>query len=133
MKTAGKSVLKVLLSFTIAISCLIGISMTSLAVDATISDFEYDGVYKKDDIIRITAEEYAIKSGPNTTTFVHKGDYLTVSAKVDDEGLIIYGFTKGDDFIQLSTPQFAFQTDDEESGRAYQDKMLDSGQERRWE
>ena len=111
MKTAGKSVLKVLLSFTIAISCLIGISMTSLAVDATISDFEYDGVYKKDDVIRITAEEYAIKSGPNTTTFVHKGDYLTVSAKVDDEGLIIYGFTKGDDFIQLSTPQFAFQTD----------------------
>ena len=111
LKTAGKSVLKVLLSFTIAISCMIGISMTSLAVDATISDFEYDGVYKDGDVIRITAEEYAIKSGPNTTTFVHKGDYLTVSAKVDDEGLIIYGFTKGDDFIQLSTPQFAFQTD----------------------
>lgn len=111
MKTAGKSVLKVLLSFTIAISCLIGISMTSLAVDATISDFEYDGVYKDGDVIRITAEEYAIKSGPNTTTFVHKDDYLTVNAKVDDEGLIIYGFTKGDEFIQLSTPQFAFQTD----------------------
>ena len=111
MKTAGKSVLKVLLSFTIAISCLIGIGMTSLAVGATISDFEYSGVYKDGDVIRITAEEYAIKSGPNTTTFVHKGDYLTVSAKVDDEGLIIYGFTKGDEFIQLSTPQFAFQTD----------------------
>lgn len=111
MKTAGKSVLKVLLSFTIAISCLIGIGMTSLAVDATISDFEYSGVYKEGVVIRITAEEYAIKSGPNTTSFVHKGDYLTVSAKVDDEGLIIYGFTKGDEFIQLSTPQFAFQTD----------------------
>lgn len=111
MKTAGKSVLKVLLSFTIAISCLIGISMTSLAVDATISDFEYDGVYKDGDVIRITAEEYAIKSGPNTTTFVHKDDYLTVNAKVDDEGLIIYGFTRGDEFIQLSTPQLAFQTD----------------------
>lgn len=111
MKTAGKSVLKVLLSFTIAISCLIGISMTSLAVDATISDFEYDGVYKDGDVIRITAEEYAIKSGPNTTSFVHKDDYLTVNAKVDDEGLIIYGFTKGDEFIQLSTPQLAFQTD----------------------
>lgn len=111
MKTAGKSVLKVLLSFTIAISCLIGIGMTSLAVDTTISDFEYSGVYKDGYVIRITAEEYAIKSGPNTTSFVHKGDYLTVSAKVDDEGLIIYGFTKGDEFIQLSTPQFAFQTD----------------------
>ena len=111
MKTAGKSVLKVLLSFTIAISCLIGIGMTSLAVDATISDFEYSGVYKDGYVIRITAEEYAIKSGPNTTSFVHKGDSLTVSAKVDDEGLIIYGFTKGDEFIQLSTPQFAFQTD----------------------
>ncbi len=113
MKTAGKSVLKVLLSFTVAISCLIGISMTSLALrgDATISDFEYDGVYKDGDVIHITAEEYAIKSGPNTTTFVHKDDYLTVNAKVDDEGLIIYGFTKGDEFIQLSTPQFAFQTD----------------------
>lgn len=111
MKTAGKSVLKVLLSFTIAISCLIGIGMTSLAVGATISDFEYSGVYKDGDVIRITAEEYAIKSGPNTTSFVHKGDYLTVSAKVDDEGLIIYGFTKGDEFISLSTPQLAFQTD----------------------
>lgn len=111
MKTAGKSVLKVLLSFTVAISCLIGIGMTSLAVDVTISDFEYSGVYKDGYVIRITAEEYAIKSGPNTTSFVHKGDYLTVSAKVDDEGLIIYGFTKGDEFIQLSTPQFAFQTD----------------------
>lgn len=111
MKTAGKSVLKVLLSFTIAISCLIGIGMTSLADDVTISDFEYSGVYKDGYVIRITAEEYAIKSGPNTTSFVHKGDSLTVSAKVDDEGLIIYGFTKGDEFIQLSTPQFAFQTD----------------------
>lgn len=111
MKTAGKSVLKVLLSFTIAISCLIGIGMTSLAVDTTISDFEYSGVYKNGYVIRITAEEYAIKSGPNTTSFVHKGDSLTVSAKVDDEGLIIYGFAKGDEFIQLSTPQFAFQTD----------------------
>ena len=111
MKTAGKSVLKVLLSFTIAISCLIGIGMTSLADDVTISDFEYSGVYKDGYVIRITAEEYAIKSGPNTTSFVHKGDSLTVSAKVDDEGIIIYGFTKGDEFIQLSTPQFAFQTD----------------------
>ena len=92
MKTAGKSVLKVLLSFTIAISCLIGISMTSLAVDATISDFEYDGVYKKDDVIRITAEEYAIKSGPNTTSFVHNGDYLTVSTKVDEQGFGVYVF-----------------------------------------
>ena len=92
MKTAGKSVLKVLLSFTIAISCLIGISMTSLAVDATISDFEYDGVYKDGDVIRITAEEYAIKSGPNTTSFVHKGDYLTVSTKVDEQGFGVYVF-----------------------------------------
>ena len=111
MKTAGKSVLKVLLSFTIAISCLIGIGMTSVADEKYISDFEYDGVYKDGDVIHITAEEYAIKSGPNTTSFVHKDDYLTVNAKVDDEGLIIYGFTKGDDFIQLSTPQLAFQTD----------------------
>ena len=94
MKTAGKSVLKVLLSFTVAISCLIGISMTSLALrgDATISDFEYDGVYKEGDVIRITAEEYAIKSASTTTSFVQSGDYLTVGTKVDEQGDGVYVF-----------------------------------------
>lgn len=110
MKTAGKSVLKVLLSFTVAISCLIGIGMTSVAIEAT-PEFEQNVVYRVDDKILIKSDELGIRTAPTTVVYVHSGEELKVSAEVDEKGLITYGFSRGDEFIQLSTPQLAFQTD----------------------
>lgn len=75
MKTAGKSVLKVLLSFTIAISCLIGIGMTSVAVEY--DSFVLDKEYNVGDTITLTSD-VAIKTASTTTTYFYAGDELTI-------------------------------------------------------
>ena len=111
MKTAGKSVLKVLLSFTIAISCLIGISMTSVADEKYISDFEYDGPYEEGDEITITAQDLAIRTASTTVTYVHSNDVLVVSKEVDEEGFGVYGFKRGTEFIAIESAKCSFQTD----------------------
>lgn len=112
MKTAGKSVLKVLLSFTIAISCLIGIGMTSVAVETkSIHDFEYDGIYQEGDEITITAQELAIRTASTTKIYVHNSDVLVVSKEVDEQGFGHYGFTRGTEFIELESAKCSFQTD----------------------
>lgn len=112
MKTAGKSVLKVLLSFTIAISCLIGIGMTSVAVETkSIHDFEYDGIYQEGDEITITAQELAIRTASTTKIYVHNRDVLVVSKEVDEQGFGHYGFTRGTEFIELESAKCSFQTD----------------------
>lgn len=111
MKTAGKSVLKVLLSFTVAISCLIGIGMTSVADEKYISDFEYDGPYEEGDEITITAQDLAIRTASTTVTYVHSNDVLVVSKEVDEEGFGVYGFKKGTEFIAIESAKCSFQTD----------------------
>ena len=111
MKTAGKSVLKVLLSFTIAISCLIGIGMTSVADEKYISDFEYDGPYEEGDEITITAQDLAIRTASTTVTYVHSNDVLVVSKEVDEEGFGVYGFKRGTEFIAIESAKCSFQTD----------------------
>lgn len=112
MKTAGRSVLKVLLSFTIAISCLIGIGMTSVAVETkSIHDFEYDGIYQEGDEITITAQELAIRTASTTKIYVHNNDVLVVSKEVDEQGFGHYGFTRGTEFIELESAKCSFQTD----------------------
>lgn len=80
MKTAGKSVLKVLLSFTIAISCLIGIGMTSVAVEY--DSFVLDKEYNVGDKITLTSDT-AIKFSTTTTMFFQSGDVLTVGVSDD--------------------------------------------------
>ena len=90
MKTAGKRLFNVFLSFVIAVSCLIGIGMTSLAVT-------YESVYVGQ-VIKyeetFTATEgvgYAISS--ESTHFFHDGVVYTVTVVKADDGNDYYGLS----------------------------------------
>ena len=90
MKTAGKRLFNVFLSFVIAVSCLIGIGMTSLAVT-------YESVYVGQ-VIKyeetFTATEgvgYAISS--ESTHFFHDGVVYTVTVVKADDGNEYYGLS----------------------------------------
>ena len=75
MKTAGKGLFKMLLAFTIAISCLIGIGMTSVAVEY--DSFVLDKEYAVGDTITLTSD-VAIKTASTTTTYFRAGDKLKI-------------------------------------------------------
>lgn len=111
MKTAGKGLFKMLLAFTVAISCLIGIGMTTAAAENYIRDFEYSGVYHEGDEIYITARELGIRTASTTVTFVHSDEVLIVSKEVDEDGYGVYGFTRGTEFIAIESAKCSFQTD----------------------
>ena len=111
MKTAGKGLFKMLLAFTVAISCLIGIGMTTAAAENYIRDFEYSGVYHEGDEIYITARELGIRTASTTVTFVHSDEVLVVSKEVDEDGYGVYGFTRGTEFIAIESAKCSFQTD----------------------
>ena len=99
MKTAGKSLFKMLLSFTVAISCLIGIGMTSLA--DTHESLSVGQILKNGDTLT-SAEGVGYYIGGGSTQFFHEGVVYTVFVGEDNkDGKSYYGFK----FTYNSVPQ----------------------------
>lgn len=87
-----KKLFKALLSCTVAVSCLIGVCMTSLAVETEgKKDFTVGTIYYIDNVIEITQSEIGIKTTSYTTYFLHAEDKLTVALQ-DNEGSYSLGF-----------------------------------------
>ena len=76
----------------VAVSCLIGIGMTSFAAEGEYEDFEVGTIYNTEEFISISASEVAIRTSPVTVSFFHKGDVLGVAMSENEKGEPVMGF-----------------------------------------